>query len=76
MATSFQELTKRDDATPVVKVISTAQRIPFTLAVITVMLVAGVATAALWSPLPGTPWWGRVAYGLPALEAGRWWTPA
>jgi hypothetical protein len=76
MAISFQELTRRDGATPVGKLIASApRRIPFTLAVVAVMLVAGVATEALWSPLSGSAWWGRVAYGLPALEAGRWWTP-
>jgi hypothetical protein len=76
MAISFHELTRRDGAAPVARFLwSAPRRIPFTLAVVALMLVAGVATEALWSPLAGSPWWGRVAYGLPALEAHRWWTP-
>jgi lysylphosphatidylglycerol synthetase-like protein (DUF2156 family) len=76
MVNSFHELTKRDGSAPAVQIVSTAlRRIPFTLAVVALMLVAGLATGALWSSLPGSAWWGRVAYGLPALEAGRWWTP-
>ena len=76
MAISFQELRKLDGATPVGKLIASApRRIPFTLAVVAVMLIAAVVTGALWSPLSGSAWWGRIAYGLPALETGRWWTP-
>jgi len=76
VAISFQELAKRDRATPVGKLITSApRRIPFTLSVVAVMLVAAVATEALWSPLSGSAWWARVAYGLPAFEDGRWWTP-
>src|SRR3954451_3025775 len=76
MAISFHRRAKRDGDGPMEKIISSApRRIPFTLAVVALMLVAGVVTGAMWSPLPGSPWWGRVAYGLPALEAGRWWTP-
>src|SRR5436190_1300409 len=76
MAISFHRRAKRDGDARVEKILSSAPgRIPFTLAVVALMLVAGVVTGALWWPLPGSPWWGRVAYGLPALEAGRWWTP-
>jgi hypothetical protein len=49
--------------------------VPFTLAVVAAMLAAGVVTGSLWSPLQGTALAERIAYGLPALEAGRWWTP-
>src|SRR3954469_9074733 len=76
MAITFHRRAQRYGDAPVEKIISSApRRIPFTLAVVALMLVAGVVTGALWSPLPGSPWWGRVADGLPALEAGRWWTP-
>ena len=34
-----------------------------------------MVTGALWSPLHAFGLVGHVAYGLPALEAGRWWTP-
>ena len=55
--------------------VAVARRIPFTLAVVAVMLAAGIATGALWSSLHATGLMDRLAYGLPALEAHRWWTP-
>jgi lysylphosphatidylglycerol synthetase-like protein (DUF2156 family) len=51
------------------------RRIPFTLAVVAAMLVLGVATGSLWSALEDRPLWDVVAYGLPAFQDGRWWTP-
>src|SRR4051812_34561670 len=54
---------------------SLIKRCPFTLVVVTVMLVTGVATRALWTPLGTSGLADTVAYGLPALEAQRWWTP-
>ncbi|MEZ3161858.1 DUF2156 domain-containing protein [Microbacterium sp. BWT-B31] len=50
-------------------------RLPATLSMIVAILVVGVASAGLWSPFTQSPLWDAVAYGLPALEAGRWWTP-
>ena len=52
-----------------------AKRVPFTFSVVAVMLTAGVVTGALWTPLHASGLVDHVAYGLPALEAGRWWTP-
>jgi lysylphosphatidylglycerol synthetase-like protein (DUF2156 family) len=76
MAVSLRELTRRGGAVPAIHIVSTAaRRIPFTLSVVAVMLAAGVATGALWSPLRGSGLAEHVAYGLPALEAHRWWTP-
>jgi lysylphosphatidylglycerol synthetase-like protein (DUF2156 family) len=49
--------------------------VPFTVAVVAAMLVVGVATGSLWSPLVDRPLFDQVAYGLPALLEGRWWTP-
>ena len=58
MAISFQELRKLDGATPVGKLIASApRRIPFTLSVVAVMLIAAVVTGALWTPLSGSAWW-------------------
>lgn len=57
------------------RVLAVGRRIPATLTLVAVLLVVGVATAALWSPLEQTPLWKVLAYGLPALEQGRWWTP-
>jgi phosphatidylglycerol lysyltransferase len=51
------------------------RRVPFTLGVVGMMMVLGVATGSLWSPLQDRPLFEVVAYGLPSLEAGRWWTP-
>lgn len=50
-------------------------RLPATLTLVAAILVAGVVSAGLWSPFENSPAWEAVAYGLPALEAGRWWTP-
>ena len=57
------------------RVISLLPRMPFTLAVVATLLVVGVATGCLWSALSGRPLLDVVAYGLPALQDGRWWTP-
>ena len=51
------------------------RRVPFTLGVVGMMLVLGVATGSLWNALQDRPLFEIVAYGLPSLEAGRWWTP-
>src|SRR5215204_5649039 len=51
------------------------RRVPFTLGVVGLMLVLGVATGSLWNALQDRPLFEVVAYGLPSLEAGRWWTP-
>jgi len=50
-------------------------RHPLALAFLACYLVAGIASSALWSPFRDSPWFESVAYGVPALEAGRWWTP-
>ncbi|HWM04095.1 MAG TPA: DUF2156 domain-containing protein [Actinophytocola sp.] len=49
-------------------------RVPFTTVVVVVMLVAAVASGALWTSAPEHSWYSSVAYGLPAFEAGKWWT--
>jgi lysylphosphatidylglycerol synthetase-like protein (DUF2156 family) len=50
-------------------------RIPATLGLIAVLLVVGVVWGGLWSPFSANPLFESVAYGLPALVEGRWWTP-
>src|SRR4051795_7207412 len=52
------------------------EKIPFTLSVAVLTLLAGLATASLWRPLRNQSLLDVVAYGLPAFSAGRWWTPA
>ncbi|MEJ2887051.1 bifunctional lysylphosphatidylglycerol flippase/synthetase MprF [Actinomycetospora aeridis] len=49
---------------------------PVTTATTLVMIVAGVATGAFWTPLADRPWASTVATGVPALAEGHWWTPA
>jgi phosphatidylglycerol lysyltransferase len=50
------------------------RRLPFTLAVVGTMLVLGVVTGTLWDSLEHRPLFDTVAYGLPAFQAGRWYT--
>lgn len=52
-----------------------ARRIPATLVFIGVLLVLGLVSEALWRPLADGPWRDWVAYGVPAFEQGRFWTP-
>ncbi|MFT7835697.1 hypothetical protein Q5530_06065 [Saccharothrix sp. BKS2] len=50
------------------------RRVPFTTAVVVVMIVVGVVSGALWTAAEDQSWWPEVAYGVPSLAAGRWWT--
>ena len=52
-----------------------ARRVPFTLVVVGSMLLLGLLTRSLWQPLQDRPLFETVAYGLPALQSGRVWTP-
>ncbi len=56
-------------------VLRVAARIPATLTLVAVILAVGVVFAGLWIPFEDTDLWNVVAYGLPALLEGRWWTP-
>ncbi|MGL4255495.1 MAG: phosphatidylglycerol lysyltransferase domain-containing protein, partial [Microbacterium sp.] len=57
---------------PLVAVVS---RIPATLALVAVLLATGLIWGGLWTPFAADPLFESVAYGLPALVEGRWWTP-
>ena len=57
------------------RVLAVAARIPATLAMIALILAAGVVWQGLWRPFQDSDLFDVVAYGLPAFEAGRWWTP-
>ncbi|WP_438854360.1 bifunctional lysylphosphatidylglycerol flippase/synthetase MprF [Agromyces sp. M3QZ16-3] len=48
---------------------------PATIATVAVILIAGLATGALWSPFVDHPLFESVAYGLPAFAEGKFWTP-
>lgn len=52
-----------------------ARRLPATIMLVGILLATGVATGALWQPFTASDAFDTLAYGLPALEAGRWWTP-
>jgi len=51
------------------------RRVPFTTAVVAVMLAVAVGTGGLWDSVQDRSWYSVVAYGVPSLRAGRWWTP-
>lgn len=51
------------------------RRIPLTLSLVGAVLAVGIVSTGLWSPVEESDAMGIWAYGLPALEAGRWWTP-
>jgi lysylphosphatidylglycerol synthetase-like protein (DUF2156 family) len=48
---------------------------PFTIGAMVVLIVMGIVCGSFWHDLTGSPWWDRLAFGRPALEHGRWWTP-
>lgn len=52
------------------------QRLPFTSTVVLAMLLLAVATGALWNSGLFRDVFPFVAYGVPSMEAGRWWTMA
>ncbi|MCH6230608.1 DUF2156 domain-containing protein [Microbacterium sp. CFH 31415] len=56
-------------------VLAVLARIPVTLSLIGIVLLAGIVWGGLWRPFGDDPLFDAVAYGLPALVEGRWWTP-
>ena len=56
------------------RVEAVVERLPFTVSVLSLMLVAGLVTGGLWRPLVRSAWWDHIAYGLPAFQQGHWWT--
>ncbi len=66
---------REDLRTSLQPLVDIARRLPWTAGVLAVMLVLGLVTGGLWRGLYFTEWWDRLAYGLPALQDGRWWTP-
>lgn len=51
------------------------RRTPATIATLVVLLTAGVLSRGLWEPFAESAGMYTWAYGLPALDDGRWWTP-
>ncbi|MFJ4175006.1 bifunctional lysylphosphatidylglycerol flippase/synthetase MprF [Microbacterium sp. NPDC089696] len=56
-------------------VLAFARRIPATLTLVALILVVGVVWQGLWRPFEESVLFGDVAYGLPNLVDGKWWTP-
>ncbi len=50
------------------------RRLPFTTTMVLAMLALAVATGTLWSAAEDRASYPYLAYGLPSLEAGHWWT--
>ncbi len=48
---------------------------PATLTMVAVILAVGVVWQGLWRPFEKTDLFDTVAYGLPNLAQGMWWTP-
>lgn len=61
--------------TLVARSLSVARRVPVTLTLAGILLLVGVFSGGLWRPFVDSDLFSAVAYGLPALAAGRWWTP-
>lgn len=51
------------------------RRIPATLTMIGLIIAAGVIWSGLWAPFEDSALFSQVAYGLPNLADGKWWTP-
>lgn len=56
-------------------VTSVGRRIPATLIMVAAVLVVGFVSQGLWHSFRRSSWYDAVAYGLPNLVEGRWWTP-
>ncbi|MFK3678158.1 bifunctional lysylphosphatidylglycerol flippase/synthetase MprF [Microbacterium sp. NPDC090218] len=56
-------------------VLAFARRIPATLTMVLLILVVGVVWRGLWTPFEDSDLFPTVAYGLPNLADGKWWTP-
>ncbi|MFS6529682.1 DUF2156 domain-containing protein [Microbacterium aurugineum] len=52
-----------------------ARRIPSTLTMVVLILAVGVIWRGLWAPFEDSDLFPTVAYGLPNLAEGKWWTP-
>lgn len=61
--------------TTAARLMALARRVPFTLALAGILILVGLLSSGLWRPFTESELFPAVAYGLPALEEGRWWTP-
>ena len=56
-------------------VVRLMRHLPATLLTVVAILIVGVLSQGLWEPFDESAGMDVWAYGLPALQAGRWWTP-
>lgn len=56
-------------------VVAVVRRIPATLTMVGLILLVGIVWQGLWKPFEDSELFRTVAYGLPNLADGRWWTP-
>lgn len=54
---------------------SVLRRVPFTIGFLVVVIIVGIAGGGLWRRLDARSWFADIAYGWPALQEGKWWTP-
>lgn len=55
--------------------LTVVRRLPFTVALAAALLIVGATTGSLWGRANDKSWYHEVAFGLPALREGKWWTP-
>ncbi|PRB10259.1 bifunctional lysylphosphatidylglycerol flippase/synthetase MprF [Microbacterium sp. MYb62] len=55
--------------------VAVIRRIPATLTMMLLIVVVGVVWRGLWEPFEDSALFPAMAYGLPSLSDGRWWTP-
>ena len=55
-------------------VVMVARRLPVTAVIVAALLATGVMSESLWRSVRDATWFADVAYGVPAVEGGRWWT--
>ncbi|WP_433787684.1 bifunctional lysylphosphatidylglycerol flippase/synthetase MprF [Actinomycetospora sp. CA-101289] len=56
------------------RALAVARRRPVTAVTLLLLVVAGVATGAFWSPVADRTWGDAIAHGVPSIAAGHPWT--
>ncbi len=49
-------------------------RVPFAAAITTLLLISGFASAGFWQRVDERGWYESIAYGVPAMREGHWWS--
>lgn len=56
------------------RLVTAARSFPLTIAVTVVLSACAIGSRGLWTPVQSASWFDAVAYGVPALRDGQWWT--